>query len=221
MTDTLAQLIDKVQGLLGDTAGTYFSDALCTNALRQALAIWNMSAPQQLAETITAVDNQYEYELSDEDADACEITDILRQGTDTAQDKHISLVYDDYIEDERLFFRLRTPEPSSRTLIARYQKYHTINGLDSATESTLSARYDQAIANGGAFFAIFIRAVARVETINLSQDQSDNYRELAPTLGGYFSAMLARAARRRAPVGEPDEHAWQDEYETPSWDMKG
>ena len=216
MSDSLATLIDKVQGILGDTAGTYFSDALCTAALRQALCEWNMRAPQFLAVTITGVNNQYEYELSDEDTDALEINDVLRQGDDN-NEIDVSIDYDAYIEDERVFFRLRRPVTTAETLIVRYTKEHTINGLDSAAESTLPNRYDQAMVNGCAFFCIFIRAVARVETINLSQDQSDNYRELAPTFGAYFAGRMAQAAKRKAPVSEPDQRVWKDQWQ--GWDV--
>lgn len=220
MTDSLTTLIGKVQNILGDASGTYFSTALCTAAIRQALCEWNLRAPQFLAVTITGINNQYEYELSDEDAGAIEIIDVLKQGP-SANEIDKSLDFDDYIEDERVFFRLRSPVTTSNTLIVRYTIDHTINGLDSQVESTLPARYDQAIVCGGAFFAIFIRAVSRVETINLSQEQSDNYRELAPTFAQYFAQRLIQAAARKAPVGEPDTRAWKDEYDKPSWKVKG
>jgi hypothetical protein len=219
MTDTLTTLIGKVQNILGDASATYFSTAACTAAIRQALCEWNMRAPQFLAVTITGIASQYEYELSDEDADAVQIIDVLRQGAG-ANEIDKSLDFDDYIEDERVFFRLRSPVTTSDTLIVRYTKDHTINGLDSETESTLPARYDQALVCGGGFFAIFIRAVSRVETINLSQEQSDNYRELAPVLGSYFAARMMQAMKRRAPVGEPDARRWADAWDTTSQKQK-
>lgn len=212
MSDNLTTLIAKVQNILGDASGTYFTTAICTAAIRQALSEWNLRAPIHSAELITGVNNQHEYELSDVDANACEIMDVLRQG-DNNNEQDISLDFDQYIEDERVFFRLRHPITTSETLIVRYTTYHTINGLDSASESTLLAKDDQAMVNGGAFFAIMIRAASRVETINLSQDQSDNYRELAGGFGAMFAARVNYAARtRRAPVSEPDERAWNDRY---------
>lgn len=218
MSDTLATLIDKVQGILGDTAGTYFTDALCTAAIRQALSEWNLHVPTFAAVTITGIDNQYEYELSDEDANAIKIVDVLRQGTTSEVDTSID--YDEYWEDNRLFFRLRAPITSSQALIVRYAIVNTINGLDSETESTLISFDDQAIVDGGAFFAIVIRATGKVETINLSQDQADNYREIAPLFASAFNSRMAQAAQRRAPVSEPDARAWKDKYDTPSWKVK-
>jgi len=214
MSDSLTTLITKVQNILGDASGTYFTSAITTAGIRQALSEWNLRAPVHAAVTITGVNDQYEYELTDEDANSCEILDVLQQG-DNNNEVDISLDFDQYVEDERVFFRLRRPITTSNTLIVRYTTYHTINGLDSAVESTLLAKDDQAIVDGGAFFSIVTRATARVETINLSQDQSDNYREIAGLFAQAFSLRLAQAARyRKAPVGEPDTRAWNDQYHT-------
>lgn len=215
MSDSLTALISKVQALLGDN-GTLFTTATCTAALRQALHEWNLRVPIHAAITITGVTDQHEYELSDEDSLAAEIIDVLRQG-DNNDELDISLDFDQYIEDERVFFRLRHPLTTSDTLIVRYTLDHTINGLDSATESTIPARWNQAMVDGGAFFCIFIRAVSRVESINLSQDQSDNYRELAGYFGSAFALRMSQASKRSAPVSEPDTRVWGDKYS--SWEQ--
>ena len=214
MADTLAQLITKVQNILGDASGTYFTTAIVTAGIRQALSEWNMRAPVHAAITITAAADQYEYELTDEDPNSCEIMDVLERG-DNNNELDISVDYDQYIEDERVFFRLRRPVDAGGIIIVRYTIYHTINGLDSQVESTLLARDDQAMVDGAAYYSLMIRATARVETINLSQDQSDNYREIASMYQALFNTRLAKAARyRKAAVGEPDERAWEDSYHT-------
>lgn len=214
MSDNLTTLIGKVQNILGDASATYFTTAIVTAAVRQALTEFNLRVPQQLGTLITGVNDQYEYELSDEDANAIDILDVLLQDDDQ-QEFDLSIGYDKYIEDERVFFRLRQPVTSSDTLIVRYTANHTISGLDSAVESTTQARHDQIIVNGAAAWSIWTRAVSRVETINLSQDQSDNYRELATRLYSTFQAGLDKASRRSAAVGEPDTRAWNDQYH--SW----
>jgi len=212
MSDSLTTLIGKVQNILGDASGTYFTTAICTAAIRQALSEWNLRAPQFLAVTITGVNNQYEYELTDQDSLAVEILDVLLRGTDTAQDINTSLTFDQYIEDERVFFRLRAPVTTSDTLIVRYTENHIINGLDSAVESTLLAKDDQAMVQGGAYYSVTVRATSRIETINLSQDQSDNYREVAGIYRTAFNAAMAKAGRRKPAVSEPDTRAWNDAF---------
>lgn len=218
MSDSLTTLIGKVQNILGDASGTYFTTAIITAAIRQALSDWNLRVPIAAAELITGVADQYEYELSDLDANSCEIVDVLLQGTDTAQEESASLDYDWYYEDERIFFRLRKPVTTADTLIVRYHKLHTISGLDSATESTLLARDDQAMVDGGAFYSIMIRATSRIETVNVSETQSDNYREMAGGFAAGFGQRVAAATKyRRAPVSEPDTRTWGDKYST--WDQ--
>jgi hypothetical protein len=213
MSDNLTTLISKIQAILGDD-GTLFTTATCTAAVRQALSEWNMRCPIHAAVTITGVDDQYEYELTDEDANALDIIDVLKQG-DNNNEQDVSLDYDWYVEDERVFFRLRRPVTSNDTLIVRYTLNQTIDGLDNATESTIPERHNQAMIDGGALFSIFIRAISRIETVNLSKDQSDNYRELSGYFGTAFATRVALASKtRKAPVGEPDTRAWEDKYHT-------
>src|SRR3990167_1813179 len=129
MSDSLTTPITKVQNILGDSPGTYFTTATVTAGVRQALDEFNLAVPVYAAVTITGVNDQYEYELSDEDSLAPDILDVLEQG-DHQNELDISLNYDKYWEDERLFFRLRQPETTSNTIIVRYTKDHTINGLE-------------------------------------------------------------------------------------------
>lgn len=145
MSDTLTQLVAKLQALLlGDS--TTFSTTTCTAAIRQALKQLNLTIPAHATETIDAVSEQYEYELSD--SKALEIVDVLREGLDTYADINISLDFDGYFEDDRPFFRLRAPQSAGTTLIARYTNPYTISGLDSETSSTLPALYDVVLLDG-------------------------------------------------------------------------
>lgn len=211
MSDSLTTLITRTEAGLGDD-GTIFTTAICTAAIREALRQFNQVAPVHAADLITGVNDQYEYELTAVDSLAIAILDVLRQG-DNADELDISITYDAYNEDERIFFRLRQPVTTSDTLIVRYTKNHTISGLDSATESTVPTEQDQIIVDGARAEAIMIRAVSRVETINLSKDQTDNYREIAGHFKAAFTAGLANIGRtKRAPVGEPDTRAWNDNY---------
>jgi len=154
MADTLAQLIDKLQALLMGNV-TIFTDAVCTSAIRQALQALNQAIPVNAAETMDAVTDQYEYELADLDCNL--IVDVLRQGTDTYADENVSLNFDFYFEDDRPFFRLHTPETTGNTLIVRYTVDHTINGLDDATDSTLTPAQEIVLLDGAAWRACLLR----------------------------------------------------------------
>jgi len=214
MTASLTTITSRIQALLGDD-GTIFTSTICTAAVRQALSEFNRVSPIIAATLITGVDDQYEYELTDADDSSVTLLDVLRQG-DNADELDIPLAFDKYIEDERIFFRLRQPVTTNDTLIARYTTYHTVSGLDSATESTIPDSDDQTLIDGACFHALMIRAASRVESINLSKDQSDNYREVASHFRTAFNLGLATLGRRkRLPAGEPSTYAWNDTYH--SW----
>ena len=208
MAQTLTQLIAKVQAQLIDD-GTRFSTATCTAALRACLKNVNERAPINAGTRIDVIADQKEYELSDKDSRAMSVLDILEWDDD---EDHAPIPYDAYSEDERLFFRLRFAL-SSGEILARYTIPHTISGLDSETESTPSARLDQIIVDGACVEAITYRAASRVETINLQQAVSDNYREIVGHFRmAYEMGLSAYIRDRRAPVSEPNTAAWNDEY---------
>jgi len=211
MTDSLTTLITKVQALLGDD-GTIFTTAVCTAAAREALKVYNQHLPVHAGDLIDAVSEQYEYELTDTDSRAMSILDILLQGTN-ANEIDVPLIYDDYNEDERVFFRLRSPQATGKTLIARYTIPQTINGLDSETETTIPAWQIPTLVTGITAEALRIRARARVETINLNKDVRDQYSASAREMKTeYVTDLRQLASNKRSAVGEPDTHAWNDDY---------
>lgn len=211
MTKSLTALISDIQAALIDD-GTRFNTATCTAAVREALKIFNLYAPVYAADLLTVVTDQREYELSDTDSRALSIIGVWLYD-DTGTDHHIPLIYEQYTEDERLFFRLLSAQPDSEQLLIRYTVPQTINGLDSETESTLSTLYDQILIGGSKAEAMQIRADSRLETINLQQAVSDNYREQITAIKNKFYAELQQVANNRYPAtGTPAEAAWNDKY---------
>ena len=209
MADTLTQLITKLQALLlGDS--TTFTTATCTAAIRQALKVLNLTIPQHAAETQSAVTDQYEYELTDQTA--LQVVDVLLEGTDTYADVNFSLPFDTYFEDDRPYIRLRTPIASGETLIIRFTKPYTINGLDSETSSTLPALYDVVLLDGAAWQACLIRAAGRIETINMNQGVTANFASMADMFKLAFDLGMARLGMRRPPVSQPSNASWNDEW---------
>lgn len=210
MSDTLTQLVTKLQALLlGDS--TTFTTATCTAAIRQALKEINLGIPMHCADTVDAVSEQYEYEL--EEQTALEVDDVLLQGTDTYADYNLSLQFDGYFEDDRPYFRLRTPRASGDTLIVRYTKPYTINGLDSETVSTLPALYDVVLLDGAAWQACLVRAAGRIETINMNTDVSANFAAMAEMFHKAFEYGMDKLSLRRFPVSVPPFEHWSDKWE--------
>lgn len=211
MTKSLTQLISDVQASLIDD-GTRFTTATCTAAIREALKDFNSYAPVFAADLIDTVEDQYEYELTDTDTQALTITGVWLKDS-TGGDNHTPLHYEPYSEDERIFFRLREAQAADNYLLVRYTIPQTISGLDSETESTLSAIYDQILIGGAKAEAMQMRADSRVETINLQADVSRTYREQIQAIKNKFFAELKIIADNRYPaVGTPADAAWNDEY---------
>lgn len=216
MTKSLTSLISDVQAALIDD-GTRFNTATCTAAVREALKIFNLYAPVFATDLIEIIAEQREYELSDTDSRALSIIGVWLYD-DTGRDHHIPLIYEQYSEDERLFFRLLSPQSASDQLLVRYTIPQTVSGMDSETESTLSTLYDQILIGGAKAEAMQIRADSRLETINLQPGVSDNYREQITAIRARFYMELQQVANNRYPaIGTPAEAAWNDAYH--SWDQ--
>jgi hypothetical protein len=216
MTKSLTSLISDVQAALIDD-GTRFNTATCTAAVREALKIFNLFAPVITKSLVTPVANQREYELTATAPTALSIVGIWLYD-DTGKSHHIPLTYDQFTQDEKLYFCLLAPQSADEQLLVRYTVPQTINGLDSATTGTLSTLYDQILIGGAKAEAMQIRADSRLETINLQQAVSDNYREQITAIRARFYMELQQVANNRYPaVGTPAEAAWNDNYH--GWDQ--
>lgn len=213
MSKTLTQLIAVVQANLLDD-GTRFTTATCTAAVRSALKEFNQRAPNNQAELIDAVTDQKDYELSDADDRAMTLTGVFLWDDDG--DDHEPLPFHDWMEDARIFFRLKSAQPTGELLLARYQIPFTVSGLDSAVESTLPVFWDNILEDGATFYACQIRSSGRIETINLNQRVSENWIEPKKIYRAAFDRGLQLASRTKAAVSEPDQSAWNDPYH--GWD---
>ena len=211
MTKSLTDLITTLQYKLIDD-GTRFTTTTCTEAIREALKDWNLRAPIHAADLITVVTDQKEYEVTDIDVRAMDVLGVYIYD-DTGKSDHELLDYDTYLEDERLFFRLREAQSSTEQLLVIYTIPQTINGLDSETETTLSDHYAEILAGGAKANAMQMRADSRIETINLQQQVSDNYREQVQYLRDKFMRDLQAVAMRRNALKLPQDRSWNDEYQ--------
>jgi hypothetical protein len=216
MTDTLTQLIAKVQAQLLDD-GTRFSTPTCTAALRQALRDLNQSAPMYSGGFVAAIADQLEYEVTAFESRALSVNDVLSWDATTSEVDD-SLPFDSYREAARLWFRLREARAVGELLAVRYSLPNTIYGLDGSVEtSTLPNFYDQCLVDGACYHALYIRAVSRIEQINLNDGVAKTMMESALHFQQAFTLGLVSAGRLRAPVGEASTAAWNDRWN--GWDV--
>ena len=191
MADTLTQLIAKLQAVLLDD-GTIFSTATCTATIRHALSQLNLRVPIHGGTLIDTVDGQYEYELTSALAGAAPLTITGVWLQDPAGNTYDTpLVFQAYSEDERFFFRLAEPQAADEHLIVRFTQNNTIYGLDSATESTLTAEADVVLLDGAAAQACRTASVGKVLTNNLDPNAPANYLKAADAFSKAFENGLS------------------------------
>ena len=212
MSDSLTQLIARIQALLLDD-GTQFTTATATAAVREALRQFNAAAPITAGTLIDTVSGQYEYALNDSAFTG--LLDVLNvfwnpsaiEGNDSPQD------FAFYWMDNEPFIRLKSPIPAGTAVLdVRFTLPHTINGLDSETESTLNADQDQVLVQGSAAQCCLIRAADRIESVNVAGDTPAAWRTAAASFDAAFIRGLRRYQRRPAPSQSPDTRAWNDAY---------
>ena len=215
MAKTLTQIIANVQALLLDD-GTRFTTATVTAAARTALRDFNMLAPIFAGTLVDVVDGQKEYALNDADfTGLIDTINVLLQGTDAHLEDNTDLNFHGYFEDGQPFIRLDEAQTSG-FLIVRFTLPYTINGLDSETESTIPAYFDDTLIDGACYYSLLIRSIGRIETINLNQGVPDELQQALAYFRQAFVAGLTMAARRSPPLFDKDtltiEQSWQDPW---------
>lgn len=211
MTDTLAELTDKVQAALGDD-GTLFTDALVTAAARRALRELNEAYPLNSSVVLDAVTDQHEYSLSDYEEELIDIIGVWLWDDDG--DAHEPIAYDFYQEDGFPMIRLRTAESDGEYLLVRYTQPFEISGLDGgAAAALIPAWLDPLLVDGIAYHSVILRGLGGVESNNLNASVADDYREYRNILEEGWTRGLRKLAARRPPVSEKDDTAWRDEWE--------
>lgn len=211
MSLTLAELITRSQSQLLDD-GTLFTTAMLTAAAREALRDFNLRAPIHAGNIVEVTASQKTYELSTSDGFPSLVLDIddVLKNDDNAEDDD-PLDFDAIFEDNRVYIRLRTAE-SSGNLLIRYTQAHTVQDLDSETESTMNADQDQILVDGICGYACMYRATGRVESLNLFNSRTlPDYSQASARFFQAFGFGLSRYTMRQAPRAERRTSSWLDD----------
>lgn len=207
MPETLTTLIARVQALLLDN-GTLFSTATVTAAVRRALREVNQTAPNSAAAYVDVEAGRRDYALT-----AAGFAALLSVLSVWLEGEREALAADFTFEGNVPHVHLREAQSAGR-LEVRFTLPFTVNGLDAASQSTLSTDQEQVLVEGACAAAILIRLAARVETINLAPEVVEHYRAAMQQYRLAFEFGLALYAARRSRVGEPPDQSWNDEYHT-------
>ncbi len=158
-----------VQSKLQDSGATRWSTDDIDDAIRSALALYSDRNPNHAITTVTLSANGREIDISS-------ITDLVR----------VEKVWWDYDSSSPgyppnyrqfevwpgavLYIDDRDEPQSGDVVRIWYTKNHTINGLDSATATTIYKGDEEYIAQGAAYFAARARAAELAETLTVDDD---------------------------------------------------
>ena len=193
---TLTQLVDHVAADLKDTGNTSWSAEELARALRWALHELCWAAPRRGTATIAAQDDVREYSLA-----AAGVTGLLFI-------TEVGYPYDSgepaypprsvpwrLLDDDTLFLDVASVVGGEmiRLFCARP---HTLEGLDGAAATTLSAEQEELLCLGAAGYAALQRAQDAIGRVNVSLQAPQLWREWGESRLHAFRARLVQIARR-------------------------
>lgn len=185
MTLTLSQYRTRVLELLDDTASARYTTAQIDAALRSALVDYSVYRP--IPRTYQADTTGDRVIVLPSDFVARQITRVQLWSSDPNQ--MMDLIFIARQDDEQWSIEIKDAiYYSGYYLTITYSDSHTIDGLDSATTTTIDD--DNLICTGAAGYAAQSRAVSRAETINLQPAVTKQLTEMANNYLAQFRRQL-------------------------------
>jgi hypothetical protein len=188
-----------ILALLADAGKVVFSDNDVDEALRWALSEYSLRRP--LIRT-------YDYSVIGSTAfHYMPLTFITRHVTkvelwNANPDSILEVGFYAYKVDEQWMINTRDMFKSPQILQISYSDIHTVDGLDSAAGTTVPDADETLLEIGAAGHAAQMRAINRVETINMNPDVVKTYRDTAAQYLTIFSGMLV--SNPGLSIGMPD-----------------
>jgi len=183
----LAAFRTSVLALLSDASNAIFSNNDVDQALRWALSEFSARRPFIRTYQFT-LDATTGVHFLPADFIARHITNV--QLYDEDPDDIVDLAYYAYQRDEQWIVETKFEVSAGEVLQISYSTIHTIDGLDSAAGTTLASADEPFIHVGAAGRAAQMRALDRIETINMNPDVVQKYRLLATDYLSSFASFL-------------------------------
>ncbi len=199
----LATLRDHVESLLKDAGNALWTTGELDDAIRRALHRYSEMRPRELVTTLTLTAAGREVSLAG-------VSDLLRPlrvwWPYTASEPEYPPAWArwDLHGPVTLFLDVADEPQAGDVVRLFYAALHTIDGLDSATATTVPANDEETIALGAAGYAALARAAYATEAVTLSGETPARWRAWA-------EARLAEFEARILPRYEPARWAvWED-----------
>jgi hypothetical protein len=188
-----------ILALLTDASMAIFSANDVDQALRWALSSYSHKRP--LIRTYQfSVDMSTTVHLLPADFISKHITRVQLYNADPAA--ITDLAFYAYQVDEQWMIETRDFVAAGEVLQISYSDIHKIDGLDSAAGTTVPDADETLLAVGAAGHAAQMRAINRVEPINMNSDVAATYKEMAAEFLYVFTSQLT--SEPGAQIGLPD-----------------
>jgi len=171
---TLATMTDAIEALLKDSSNEYFSTAEIEDAIEWALATYSYRVRRRAVGTIDDVDGQREYSLSTLTG-LVQVTRVWWPYDSSDPDYPPNWVQWYMIDDDTLYLDVETEPDGTEVIRVFYTKGHTIDGLDSATETTPDDMGCELLIVGAAGRVVLSQSREAIDAINVSSEVTGDW----------------------------------------------
>lgn len=204
MATTLAALRDRVEVILADSSNAIFATGDVDEAIRTALHSYSAASPRKRITTLTLTTDTREISTST-------ITDIIAV-------EEVWVPYDStdpefppyrrpfrFWKDSAILYILSQYKPATSDVVRIfYAALHTLNGLDSASATTVPDEHVSVLAQGAAGYAAATRALDLAEQISVDREVTTRLAAWATnTLTRFNAELTALAIAGQGPAHVP------------------
>jgi hypothetical protein len=191
-----------VAALLYDTTNVIFTSTEIDEALRWALFEYSFKRPLIRTYDFTVVSSTKIHNLP---ADFITRHVIKVELWDSDPDAIYELAFYAYMTDEQWVIQTTDEVGTNEVLQISYSTVHQIDGLDSASGTTIPLVDEMILEIGAAGHAAQMRAMGTVESINMNSNVAATYRNLAIDYLARFNAgIIAQPGIAVASMDYPD-----------------
>ena len=202
-------MTDEVEALLSDSGNTYVTAAGIEDAIRWAMRRYEGVDPRVEVGTIDDVDDQVEYAIPAGFSGFLYAMHVWWP-YDTAEEVPALTEASWFMIDDDTI-RLRNAEPEGDYQIrVQYAAEHTLDGLDSATATTLDSRAEQLIITGAAGRSLLSNVRSEIDAVNVGDSEVAEWRRWAEGRLEEFERGLreVRDDKARGGVGGDARVSW-------------
>jgi hypothetical protein len=210
----LAEFRTRIRALLVDTAGTLFTDAIVDEGLKQALSEYNEALPLEMETVIDLPGDGREIALNGLSG-LTRVLDVYWPFDSTSEPwppnrvKGFTIYWDD-TQPVLYLNNVEGDEPQlDDELRLWYTASHTIDGLETATETTIPGEHETLLVSGAAGHAAMARGVDLIEVASADLYGTGLLLTWAQRKLKEFRDALEKIKRSRARAGLPYGSGWR------------